>query len=132
MNSEYYKKVLCSNLPPKICAKDLAKGKEDNWVFVQDNARWHKTREIMQYLEQEAPLYMRDFPPYSPEFNIIEDIWSQMAQAINEYEITSISSLKRHLKKAWADISWETVRKSVDSLPKRCKECIKAHERFGY
>jgi len=43
MNSEYYKKVLCSNLPPKICAKDLAKGKEDDWIFVQDNARLGKS-----------------------------------------------------------------------------------------
>ena len=87
----------------------------------------------MSYLDQEAPLYMHDFPPFSPEFNIIEDTWSQLDDAIKDNSITTIKALKRHLRKAWNELPWETVRKSVDSIPTRLEKCIEAKgARFGY
>ena len=133
LNSARYQSFLKKNLPPKTTSRDCPKGKEDDWVLVQDNAKWHKTKKVMGYLDQEAPFYMADFPAYSPEFNIIEDTRSQLNDAIKDKNIKNIQSLKRHLKKAWDEFPWETVRKSVDSIPNRLKKCIEEKgARFGY
>ena len=59
---------------------------------MQDNAKWHKTKKVMGYLDQEAPFYMADFPAYSPEFNIVEDTWSQLDDAIKDKNIKNIQS----------------------------------------
>lgn len=123
LNSEGYLKILKANLPPKTRAQDCPKGKEDDWAFLQDNAPLHKTREIMNYLEQEAPYYARNYPPLSPDFNIIEDIWSQMNTELNKYKITNLGSLKRQMKKIWNEFSWDKVRRSVNSIPQRLQDC---------
>ena len=115
-----YQGILKKHLPPKTTAPNCPKGREDDWVLVQDNAKWHKAKIVMSYLE--APLYMHDFPPFSPEFNIIEDTWSQLDDAIKDNSITTIKALKRHLRKAWNELPWETVRKSVDSIPTRLEK----------
>ena len=133
MNADRYLSFLKTHLPPKIIAPDCPKDKLDDWIFVQDNARWHKTKEVMDYLDQQAPMFIRNFPANSPDINIIEDIWSTMDRMVGKYNIKSVRSMKRHLRQAWKEITWETVRKSVNSLPKRCNLCVeKKGERFGY
>jgi len=102
-------------------------------VILQDNAAIHKTQEIMDYLEKEAPYYHRNHPALSPDLNIMEDIWSQMDAELNKYKIKDLPSLKRHLKKVWEDVSLEKVRNSVDSMPRRLKQCISLNgERTNY
>ena len=133
LNSEGYLQILKKHLPPKTRSQYCPKGKEDDWAFLQDNATCHKTHEVMDYLEREAPYYVRNYPALSPDFNIIEDVWSQMNEELNKYKITNLTSLKSHLKKIWNKISWETVYKSVNSMPNRLQECINLHgERTKY
>jgi len=87
----------------------------------------------MDYIQQEAPYYVRNYSPKSPNFNIIEDIWSQINEELNKYKITNLTSLKRHLQKIWNSFSWDKVRNSVDSLPNRLQECIEKNgERTSY
>jgi len=133
LNSRGYLNILKKHLPPKTTNQDCPQGKEDDWKFLQDNAAIHKTDDVMDYLEKEAPYYIRKYSPNSPDFNIIEDIWSQMNEELNKYKITSLGSLKRHLKQIWKNLSWNKVRRSVDSLPNRLNECIKLNgERTSY
>ena len=54
----------------------------------------HKTEAVMNYLENEAPYYMRNYPAKSPDFNIIEDVWSQINEELNKYKITNLTPLK--------------------------------------
>lgn len=124
LNSKGYLEILKDNIPPKTRFSDCPKGKEDDWAFLQDNATIHKTAEVMDYLEQEAPFYVRDHPPLSPDFNIIEDVWSMMNNELNKYNITNIPTLKKYLKKIWKEISLDKVRNCVDSMPRRIEQCI--------
>jgi transposase len=111
----------------------LSKGKEDDWALLQDNASVHKTKEVMDYIEKEAPFYVRGYPALSPDMNIIEDIWSMMNDELNKYKITTMTTLKRYLKKIWKDISLEKVRNCVDSMPRRIEKCISIKgERTNY
>ena len=133
LTSRGYLNILKHNLPPKIRFSDCPKGKEDDWAFLQDNAPIHKTQEVMDYLEKEAPFYVRNYPPLSPDFNISEDIWSYMNTELNKHTIKNITSLKRCLKKIWKEISLETMRNSVESMERRINQCISRQgERTSY
>ena len=99
---------------------------------MQDGATIHKTKKVLTYLEEHAPYYVRDHSPQSPDFNIIEDIWSQMNTELNKHKINDLQSLKKHLRIVWK-ISFEKVRASVNSMPKRLQECIELNgERTKY
>lgn len=69
-------------------------------LLVWDNARWHKSKEIREWLrENPGVLRLLNFPPYSPECNPQEKVWR---------------SLKRYLAKlrlyeyAWPEIVSKT------------------------
>lgn len=124
LDSAGYLEILKKNLPPATTTKDCPKEKLDDWEFLQDGATIHKAKKVMKYLEKHAPYYVRDHPPLSPDFNIIEDIWSQMNTELNKYSIKDLNSLKKHLRIVWKNISFEKVRASVNSMPKRLQECI--------
>ena len=44
-------------------------------AYLINNASWHKTKKVLEYCEQNniALLFL---PPYSPEYNPIERVWS--------------------------------------------------------
>jgi transposase len=124
LTAKLYQKILKKELPPAECAPDCPMSKRDKWIFIQDNDPKHKAKLTTEYLDDIAPDRIRDFPALSPDFNIIEDIWSQMDDKIKHWNIKSIPQLKKKLRKAWAEIEWKTVRKSVKSIPNRLKSCI--------
>jgi transposase len=124
LDSEGYLEILKNNLPPATTTKDCPKEKLDDWEFLQDGAAIHKAKKVLNYLEEHAPYFVRDHSPLSPDFNIIEDIWSQMNTELNKYKIKDLKSLKKHLRIVWKNISFEKVRASVNSMPKRLQECI--------
>lgn len=125
LNSKLYQKILRLRLPPES-SPDCPEGREADWIFVQDLDPKHRAKSTSAYLDEVAPDRMKDFPAKSPEINIIEDMWSAVARAIEHYNITSVDQLKRLVKKAWDELPWELVRKSVDSIPRRLKAIIKA------
>lgn len=44
-------------------------------VYLIDNASWHKTKEVTEYCKQNN-ISLLFLPPYSPEYNPIERVWS--------------------------------------------------------
>src|SRR6185295_18033355 len=52
----------------------------------------------------------------SPDLNPIEDMWSYLDRKVKESKITTIRTLRQKLKKEWENLSWEYIRKSVDSI----------------
>lgn len=46
-------------------------------LLIWDNAGWHKSREVRQYLSTVNNLTLMNFPPYSPELNPQEQVWKQ-------------------------------------------------------
>ena len=51
---------------------------DSDWHFIQDNATPHKARITKEWMtENEIPV-VEDFPPNSPDINIIESIWGNM------------------------------------------------------
>ena len=122
MDGQLYRQILNARIPP-YCSEDCPRRLQGAWIFQQDNDPKHKAGATMELLNEIAPDWMRDYPPNSPDFNIIEDIWSHLDRERKKKRITSIEKLKRELTRIWENLSWETVRKSVASMPRRLRQC---------
>ena len=69
-----------------------------------------------------------EWPPNSPDLNPLDySIWSILEEKACQKPHPNVESLKRVLKKAWKEISLETLEKIVDNFPKRLKACVDAN-----
>jgi len=50
-------------------------------AYLIDNASWHKTKKVLAYCE-ENNITLLFLPPYSPEYNPIERVWSFLKSKI--------------------------------------------------
>jgi len=84
MNSQLYCKVLKTCLQRKNitfsedCPPELPK----KWMFLQDNARWHKTDEAMGKLKEMVGDRFIEHPSRSPDLNAMEDLWSYLDRKV--------------------------------------------------
>uniref|UniRef100_A0A914E5S4 Transposase n=1 Tax=Acrobeloides nanus TaxID=290746 RepID=A0A914E5S4_9BILA len=65
--------------------------------------------------------------PNSPDLNPLDyAVWSILEQKACAKPHSNVESLKRALKKAWNEITLDTLVKIVDNFPKRLKACVDA------
>lgn len=94
LNGERFLEFL-RELLPKLSKGDL---------LVMDNLRVHKVAGVDELLAQHGvtALYL---PPYSPDFNIIEIVWSKIKSAIRAGCPRTLERLAAMLTKAWNQLS---------------------------
>lgn len=56
-------------------------------ILITDNASWHKSKELIPFLEVNRRLTIEFLPPYAPELNPIEKLWKWLKYCIlkNKY-----------------------------------------------
>ena len=68
------------------------------------------------------------FPELSRDLNPLDyAVWSILMEKACAKPHPNVESLKRALKKAWNEITLETLKKIVDNIPKRLKACVDAN-----
>ncbi|GFX23628.1 transposable element Tc1 transposase [Trichonephila clavipes] len=116
-----YLNILQNNL--KESADKLGLG--SNFIFQQDNDPKHTV-----FVAREWLLYhcrnQHNTPPQSPDLNVIENLWSHLESAVQKHQITSKEQLKSVLQEEWLNISPETTRHFVESMPRRLEAVISA------
>ncbi|MGH9615895.1 MAG: IS630 family transposase [Acidobacteriaceae bacterium] len=87
----YLEQVLCPRLQPGN-------------VVVMDNLSSHKVAGVRELIEASGAelLYL---PPYSPDFNPIEQCWSKLKQALRSAKARSVDALQQALSEAIPTIS---------------------------
>ena len=95
---------------------------QDNFILVQDNATPHKARRTMALLAQEQVEVM-DWPPMSPDMNVIEHVWDYLGRQIRDMNDppTSVAQLRDALQRAWDGMPQGVFRHLVDGMPRRVR-----------
>lgn len=112
INSEKYISVLENELKP------LFNG--NNYIFQQDNAPVHKSVKTIGWLNANG-IDLVDWPAYSPDLNIIENLWGILSHKIyaKKNEFSNIGDLKSKILEEWGKITHPTINALYESFPDR-------------
>ena len=97
---------------------------QNDFALQQDGARTHTAHYTMNYLIQTCDIII-NWPPNSPDLNVIEMMWSMMKNIVAFYHPTSLQELIEAVNIAWRQISMETVNRLCNSFIRRCFLCLK-------
>ena len=97
--------------------------------FQQDNAPVHTASTIKNlFLEREWEVL--DWPPYSPDLNIIENLWAIVERRLAEQTVLW-ENLDEKVHEIWNSIDLETIQEIYDSIPDRLKAVVDSNGRIS-
>lgn len=121
MTSKKYIETLDQYLWPTV-AKHF---NDNNWIFQEDNAPTHKSREATAWKERNnIPVLF--WPAQSPDLSPIENVWLLLKTKIKTQlqHIHNVNDLKEHLLSAWNDVPISYVQRLYSTLPRRVKHVL--------
>jgi transposase len=119
INAQEYTSILSKHLLP--CMPEGSR-----FRFQQDNASPHKAKHTTEWLAEFGVSVLPDWPPYSPELNPIEHVWSWMAAFVNGEGPTNRAQLEKAIHLAWQEIPQSTIKSYIEHLPTVCRQIIDA------
>jgi transposase len=99
LNGEKFKEFIEQYLVPTLGPGD---------IVVMDNLRCHKVYGIIQAIEK-VGAHVRYLPPYSPDLNPIEQMWSKIKAFLRKVKARSIDALMDALPTAFATVTVENI-----------------------
>lgn len=124
LNSIGYQQILENNLLQIISPLE---------IYMQDNASIHRSRSTMDFLERHMILYLDDWPPNSPDINIIENMWALLKNKIKTENFNSKDHLYDRVNEIWHNIPERTITNLYESIPRRLsfiKKVKGAHTKY--
>jgi hypothetical protein len=88
-------------------------------VFQQDGASCHTSRATLQFLTKKKVTVLPDWPPQSPDINLVENCWAMIAHKLLGQSFKSGDELFEAVQKAWASIPPATIAKLYGSMIRR-------------
>ena len=95
----------------------------DEVILQHDNCPLHKTEIANDWLRYNQVLAI-DWPSYSPDLNLIENVWAIMKRRLASQHLT-LNNLEEVVQMTWISITLETVSKLYESMPERVQQVIK-------
>jgi transposase len=92
----------------------------------QDNVAFHKAPHTLAWCAANAVNVLPNWPPYSPELNAIEHVWSWMSRFIKQQAPTNRDQLKRAVRLAWQQIPQSVIQGYIDHVPAVCRQIVAA------
>ena len=89
-----------------------------NWIFMQDGARCHTSRETIRWLEHQC-LFIRKWPSNSPDLNPIENFWACMKEAVAKFQPKTINELRSVILDVWESFDQNSIDNLVASFYQR-------------
>ena len=65
-------------------------------AFIIDNATWHKTNKVKEFCVQNS-ITLLFLPPYSPEYNPIERVWSFLKSKVSQRFFPTADSFREFI-----------------------------------
>ncbi len=98
----------------------------EHWWFQQDNAPQHTSHLPRRWFHNHG-VDLLDFPPYSPDLNPIENLWSILKARIEARLARTTDEIERILKEEWEALDKELLTSLAHSMPTRCAAVIANH-----
>lgn len=95
------------------------------WILQQDNARPHVAKKVKNWMSSKEINVCCDWPPYSPDLNPIENLWSLLDSNVNKRRPKNNEQLIKNLSKTIKNVDIEIIENLILSMPKRIEEVIK-------
>jgi transposase len=94
--------------------------------LVHDNAPAHVAKKTKEWLAAFGVKVLPNYPPWSPDLNPIEHVWSWMHAFVSAQAPTTATSLERAIRLAWQEIKLDTIRGYITNLRSVCQRVIAA------
>ena len=78
----------------------------------------------MEHLRDLHVRLLANWPPYSPDLNIIEVVWAIMKHRLNAIQARTLAYVKRIVLQVWDELSFETINSLVEQMPKRMQAVV--------
>lgn len=125
-----YRDVVTNTLLPEGDRLFKVRGVPQRWVLQQDNdpshgaAQQHVTAWRRQH--NRSVEVLSNWPPNSPDLNIIENVWSMVDAKLMALGCKTASEFKQAVERELSAVSKDTIVSLFDSMPKRMKDVIAA------
>ena len=97
-----------------------------NPLFLQDGATCHTSASTKKFLEENKINLISNYPPQSPDLNVIENVWSMIKRKIDLNKASTNEEIFDIVKKEWDSIPQCEIQKLIDSMERRIKSVISA------
>src|SRR4051812_33899520 len=95
------------------------------WYFLWDNDAKHTSGIVQQWLHNNGITKM-DYPPRSPDINIVENVWNDVKLRVEKRNPNTEAELKLFWQQEWDKTDKNFVIRLAHAMPARCQEIIKA------
>ena len=95
----------------------------NKWSYMQDNAPAHVSKFTI-VLRDKEDVALLEWPPHSPDLNIIKNIWGWMKRKIDIIQTKTIEDLKACLIEVWDSIDQMQRYNLIASSPRRLQTLI--------
>jgi transposase len=121
MTSKKYVDTLDQYLVPFLDGQPLSK----TYVFQHDNAPSHKAYSTQAFLLNNVIEMLPSWPPYSPDLNVIENMWAYLKQVIRRESVNTKGHLAQRVQAIWCSEEVKALcHRLVASMPRRIDQCI--------
>lgn len=96
-------------------------------IFQHDNAPAHTAKKTRSFLESNG-IPVLEWPPYSPDLNIMENVWAVLKLKLRNRKLESLTQLKEAVHDIWYndEVLQKTCKAVFQSVPRRIAACIRA------
>ncbi|KAK7109992.1 hypothetical protein V1264_013934 [Littorina saxatilis] len=100
-------------------------------VYMDDNARPHRSRAVVDYLQNNAVTTL-PWPAMSPDLNPLEHVWDILGRRIQALQppVQTLRELEAALYREWLQVTREQIRRLTGGMRRRVDAVIRARGGF--